>query len=126
MAAEIATRGAVLTARLTPEPAAIARPGQRVLLPGRRSARFFQDAARRHQVVGNGLRQSPCVFVRRNEALIADAQRDALTLVTTERTWRDWSGAALPAWARDIVPFAVTMGSRMPRARKFSDRLFVA
>jgi tetraacyldisaccharide 4'-kinase len=44
------------------------------------------------------------------ESLIAEARRDALTPVTTEKDlarMRDREG--LPPWAKDIVPFAVTL-----------------
>jgi tetraacyldisaccharide 4'-kinase len=41
------------------------------------------------------------------EGLIAEAKRDALTLVTTEKDLaRLWSGGGLPDWAKEIVPFA--------------------
>jgi len=44
------------------------------------------------------------------ETLIAEAKRDALTAVTTEKdVARLSSGEGLPSWARDIVPFAVTL-----------------
>ena len=62
-------------------------------------------------------------------ALIADATRGALTLVTTEKDMaRLKSGASLPAWARDIVPLPVTLDfDDAARLRKFlSERLFKA
>jgi len=62
-------------------------------------------------------------------ALIADAERHALTLVTTEKDLaRLRSGASLPAWARDIVPLAVTLEfDDAARLRKFlSEHLFKA
>ena len=44
------------------------------------------------------------------EALTAEAKRDALTLVTTEKDLaRLRSGEGVPSWAGDIVPFAVTL-----------------
>jgi len=44
------------------------------------------------------------------EALIAEARRDALTLVTTEKDLARLRGReGLPDWAREIVPFAVTL-----------------
>ena len=44
------------------------------------------------------------------ETLAAEARRDALTLVTTEKDLaRLRRGEALPGWAQDIVPFAVTL-----------------
>ena len=44
------------------------------------------------------------------EALIAEARRDALTLVTTEKDLARLRGRqGLPEGAREIVPFAVTL-----------------
>ena len=66
---------------------------------------------------------------REIEALTAEAKRDALTLVTTEKDLaRLCSGAGLPGWARDIVPFAVTLEfDDAGQLRKFvSERLFKA
>ena len=63
------------------------------------------------------------------ESLIAEAGREALTLVTTEKDLaRLWSGGGLPDWAKEIVPFAVTLEFEDPVAlRKFvSERLFKA
>ena len=63
------------------------------------------------------------------EALIGEAKRDALTLVTTEKDLarlRDVGG--LPAFAKDIVPFKVTLEfDDAAGLRKFvSERLFKA
>ena len=63
------------------------------------------------------------------ESLIAEAKRDALTLVTTEKDLaRLRHGGALPDWAKEIVPFAVTLEfDDAARLRKFvTDRLFKA
>jgi tetraacyldisaccharide 4'-kinase len=63
------------------------------------------------------------------EALIAEAKRDALTLVTTEKDLaRLRTAGGLPSWAQDIVPFAVTLEFDGAAAlRKFvADRLFQA
>jgi tetraacyldisaccharide 4'-kinase len=63
------------------------------------------------------------------EALIAEAARDGLTLVTTEKDLaRLRKAAGLPRWTKDIVPFAVTLefddGATL---RTFvTDRLFKA
>ena len=63
------------------------------------------------------------------ETLLAEAKRDALTLVTTEkdlaRLRRD---GGLPAFAKDIVPFKVTLEfDDAAGLRKFvSERLFKA
>jgi tetraacyldisaccharide 4'-kinase len=44
------------------------------------------------------------------EALSAEAKRDALTLVTTEKDLARLQGAeGIPDWAREIVPFKVTL-----------------
>jgi tetraacyldisaccharide 4'-kinase len=63
------------------------------------------------------------------ESLIGDARRDALTLVTTEKDLaRLRTAEGLPCWARDIVPFAVTLEfADATQLRKFvSDRLYKA
>ena len=63
------------------------------------------------------------------EALIAEARRDALTLVTTEKDLaRLRGGEGCRSWASDIVPFAVTLEfDDAAQLRKFvSDRLFRA
>jgi tetraacyldisaccharide 4'-kinase len=63
------------------------------------------------------------------EALIAEAQREALTPVTTEKDLARLRRAdGLPRWAEAIVPFAVTLEfDDAPRLRKFiSERLFLA
>jgi tetraacyldisaccharide 4'-kinase len=63
------------------------------------------------------------------DGLIAEAGRDALTLVTTEKDLaRLRSGGGLPDWAKAIVPFVVTLEFDDAAAlRKFiSGRLFKA
>jgi tetraacyldisaccharide 4'-kinase len=63
------------------------------------------------------------------EGLIADATREALTLVTTEKDLARLRQAdGLPGWAGDIVPFKVTLEFTEPtQLRKFvSERLFKA
>jgi tetraacyldisaccharide 4'-kinase len=63
------------------------------------------------------------------EALSAEAKRDALTLVTTEKDLaRLQGGEGIPGWARDIVPFAVTLEfDDVAQLRKWvSERLFKA
>jgi tetraacyldisaccharide 4'-kinase len=63
------------------------------------------------------------------EALSAEAKRDALTLVTTEKDLaRLQGGEGIPGWARDIVPFAVTLEfDDVAQLRKLvTDRLFKA
>jgi tetraacyldisaccharide 4'-kinase len=63
------------------------------------------------------------------EALVAEAKRDGLTLVTTEKDLvRLQHREALPGWAQDIVSFAVTLEfADAARLRSFvTDRLFRA
>jgi tetraacyldisaccharide 4'-kinase len=63
------------------------------------------------------------------ETLIGDAKRDALTLVTTEKDLaRLRTAGGLPCWAKDVVPFAVTLEFEdAAQLRKFvSDQLFKA
>jgi tetraacyldisaccharide 4'-kinase len=63
------------------------------------------------------------------EGLIAEASTEALTLVTTEKDLaRLRSGGGLPDWAKQIVPFAVTLEFEDGAAlRKFvTDQLFKA
>jgi tetraacyldisaccharide 4'-kinase len=66
---------------------------------------------------------------RQIDALLAEAKRDGLTPVTTEKDLaRLQGGLGLPDWAADIVPFAVTLAfADAAGLRKFvSDRLFRA
>jgi tetraacyldisaccharide 4'-kinase len=63
------------------------------------------------------------------ETLIADAKRDALILVTTEKDLaRLRKAGGLPDWAKEIVPFAVTLEfDSVVKLRRFlSERLFQA
>ncbi len=63
------------------------------------------------------------------EALIAEAKRDALTLVTTEKDLaRLWQVGGLPSWAQEIVPFAVRLefDSNVKLRRFVSEQLFRA
>ena len=63
------------------------------------------------------------------ETLITEAKRDALTLVTTEKDLaRLHGGEGVPCWAKDIVPFAVTLEfDGTAQLRKFvSEQLFKA
>ena len=66
---------------------------------------------------------------REIEALVADAKRDGLTLVTTEKDLARLRGeAGLPSLTREIVPFPVTLQfDNAAGLRKFlTDRLFQA
>jgi tetraacyldisaccharide 4'-kinase len=63
------------------------------------------------------------------EGLIAEAKRDALTLVTTEKDLaRLQGGEGMPDWAPELVPFKVTLEfDDAAELRKFvADRLFKA
>jgi tetraacyldisaccharide 4'-kinase len=129
VAAEIAAQGKpVLRAHLKPDAAQVAElRGQRVLAFAGIGdpARFF-----------NTLRASGIDVIRERayadhhpyaqgeiEGLIAEAKRDGLTLVTTEKDL-----ARLRSWAQQIVPFPVTLEfDDAALLRKFvADRLFKA
>ena len=135
VAADIAARRKpVLRARLKPDDASVASlSGKRVLAFAGIGdpARFFGT-----------LRGSGIEIVREQafadhhpfsqseiETLIAEAKRDALTLVTTEKDFaRLRTGGEVPPWARAIVPFAVTLEfDDAALLRKFvTERLFKA
>jgi tetraacyldisaccharide 4'-kinase len=135
VAAAIAARGApVLAAHLKPDAAAVtALVGKRVLAfagigdPGR----FFRTLrAAGIEVVRERAFADHHPFAQGEiEALVAEAKRDALTLVTTEKDLaRLQTGGGLPPWANDIVPFAVTLQfDDAASLREFvRDRLFKA
>jgi tetraacyldisaccharide 4'-kinase len=135
VATEIAARdGLVLSAQLVPDAASLDRlKGRRVFAfagigdPGR----FFRT-----------LRATPLEVVRERsfadhhpfsegeiESLVADAGREQLTLVTTEKDFARLRGAGeAPALIRNIVPFKVALEfTDEERVRNFlSDRLFRA
>jgi tetraacyldisaccharide 4'-kinase len=135
VAAAVAARGRpVLSARLRADDASVASlRGKRVLAFAGIGdpARFFRT-----------LRGSGIEIVRERafadhhpfsqseiEALTAEADRDALTLVTTEKDLaRLRIGEGAPGWAGDIVPFAVTLEfDDIAQLRRFvTDRLFRA
>jgi tetraacyldisaccharide 4'-kinase len=135
VAAAIAARGKpVLAAHLAPDDGSLASlRGKRVLAFAGIGdpARFFRTLR------GSGVE----VVVERTfpdhhpfsqseiESLITEAKRDSLTPVTTEKDLaRLRQTAGLPAWARDIVPFKVTLEfDELARLRTFvTDRLFRA
>jgi len=135
VAAEIATRGKpVLRAHLKPDEAQVASlRGKRVLAFAGIGdpTRFFntlrssgiQVAAQRAFADHHPYSQAEI------EDLIAEARRDGLTLVTTEKDLaRLRHGGSLPVWASEIVPFAVTLKfDDAALLRKFvADRLFKA
>jgi len=62
------------------------------------------------------------------EELLAEAKRDALTVVTTEKDLARLGTGELPPWAQEIVPFPVRLefDSTAKLRRLVSDRLFRA
>ena len=116
VAAAIVARGKpVLSARITPDPASLAAlRGKRVLAfagigdPERffRTLRAGGIEVARELAFDDHHAFSP----REIEALIAEAQLGALTVVTTEKDMARLRGhAGFPCGARDIVPFAVAL-----------------
>ena len=135
VAAGIAAQGKpVLRAQLAPDQASVASlRGKRVLAFAGIGdpARFFATLqANGVEVAQQRAFADHHAFSKGDiDSLIADAGRDGLTLVTTEKDLvRLWSGGALPDWAKSIVAFAVTLEFDDPVAlRKFvSTRLFMA
>lgn len=135
VAAEIAARGRpVLAAHLKPTDASVtALAGKRVLAfagigdPGRffRTLRAGGIEVVRERAFADHHPFSPGEI----EALIAEAKRDGLTLVTTEKDLaRLRTAGGLPPWASAIVPFAVTLEfDDAEGLRRFvSQRLFQA
>jgi tetraacyldisaccharide 4'-kinase len=133
VAAAVAARGKpVLSAHLKPHDGSVAS------LCGRRAlafagigdpARFFRTLrASGIDVVGERAFADHHPFSKGEiETLIAEAKRDELTLVTTEKDLARLREAdGLPGWAKDIVPFAVTLEfDGAQQLRKFiSERLF--
>jgi tetraacyldisaccharide 4'-kinase len=135
VAADLALRGKpVLRARLKPTEASVAAlRGRRVLAFAGIGdpVRFFAtlrasgiDVARERGFADHH-RFSPGEI----DALIAEAQRETLTLVTTEKDFaRLQTGGEVPDWARAIVSFAVTLEFEdAALLRKFvTERLFQA
>jgi tetraacyldisaccharide 4'-kinase len=135
VAAAVAARGKpVLSAHLKPHDGSVAS------LRGRRAlafagigdpARFFRTLrASGVDVVGERAFADHHPFSKGEiETLVAEAKRDGLTLVTTEKDLARLRQAdGLPAWAKDIVPFAVMLEfDGAQQLRKFvADRLFQA
>jgi tetraacyldisaccharide 4'-kinase len=124
----------VLTAQLRADDASVASlRGKRVLAfagigdPGRffRTLRAFGIEVVRERAFPDHHPFTPGEI----QALIEQAGREALTLVTTEKDLaRLRQAGELPAWARDIVPFAVTLEfDSAAKLRRFvSERLFQA
>jgi tetraacyldisaccharide 4'-kinase len=135
VAADIAAQGKpVLRAHLKPDAALVAiLQGKRVLAFAGIGdpARFFATLkASGIDVVRSRAFADHHPFSKAEiDGLIAEAGRDALTLVTTEKDLaRLRSGGDLPDWAKQIVSFAVTLEfDDAARLRSFvSDRLFKA
>jgi tetraacyldisaccharide 4'-kinase len=135
IAADLAARGKpVLRTRLKPSDALVASlRGQRVLAFAGIGdpARFFATLrASGIELVGQRAFADHHPFSQGEiEALIAEAKRDALTLVTTEKDFaRLRTGGEVPDRARAIVPFAVTLEFEdATLLRKFvTERLFQA
>jgi tetraacyldisaccharide 4'-kinase len=135
VAADLAARGKpVLRARLAPSDASVASlRGQRALAFAGIGdpARFFASLRASgieiasERAFADHHRFSPGEIA----ALVAEAKRDALTLVTTEKDLaRLRTAGEVPDWARAIVPFAVTLEFEdAALLRKFvTERLFQA
>jgi len=135
VAAEIAAQGKpVLSAHLRPDEAVVAQLRDKRVLAFAGigdPARFFNtllangvDVVRERAFADHHLYSQGEI-----ESLIAEAKRDALIPVTTEKDLaRLRHGGSLPDWAQQIVPFAVTLEfDDAALLRKFvSGRLFKA
>jgi len=129
VAAEIGAQGKpVLSAHLKPHEAQVAQlRGKRVLaFAGIGDPTRFFNTLRSSGIEVAGQRAFADHHAYSEveiESLIAEAKRDALTLVTTEKDL-----ARLPYWSQQIVPFPVTLEFDDPALlRKFvTDRLFKA
>jgi tetraacyldisaccharide 4'-kinase len=124
----------VLSAHLRPDAASLAAlRGKRVLAFAGIGdpARFFRTlrAGAIEVVVERAFPDHHPFSPSEIETLVADAKRDALILVTTEKDLaRLQKAEGLPCWAKDIVPFKVALQFDEPaRLRTFvTDRLFRA
>ena len=135
VAADIAARGRpVLSAHLRPDDASVAElRGKRVLAFAGIGdpTRFFRTLRASGIDVASVRAFADHHPYSQNEieALLTEADRDALTLVTTEKDLARLRRAeGLPAFAKAIVPFAVTLefGETAALRRLVSDRLFQA
>ena len=135
VAAGIAAQGKpVLSAHLRPDEASVAAlRGKRVLAFAGIGdpARFFNTlrASGIEVVKGRAFADHHPFSKREIEDLCAEAKRDALTLVTTDKDLaRLHGGEGMPDWARDVVPFRVTLEFEdVAKLRSFlTDRLFKA
>jgi tetraacyldisaccharide 4'-kinase len=124
----------ILSARLKADPASVASLcGKRVLAfagigdPGR----FFRTLRESgvEVVVERAFADHHAFSKHQIETLLAEAKRDALTPVTTEKDLARLHGRdGLPNWTKDIIPFAVTLEiDHAALLRAFiADRLFKA
>jgi tetraacyldisaccharide 4'-kinase len=135
VAAEIAARGKpVLSARLVPDESSLAAlKGKRVLAFAGIGdpVRFFNTlkGCGIEVISGHSFPDHHAFSKGEIESLIAQAKRDGLTLVTTEKDLaRLTVGDELPAWAQEVVPFAVSLGFEDAAALRglVSDILFKA
>jgi tetraacyldisaccharide 4'-kinase len=135
VAAEVASRGRpVLSAHLKPDEVSLAAlRGKRVLAFAGIGdpARFFNTlrASGLEVARGRAFADHHAFIKGEIEELVAEAARDGLTLVTTEKDLARLRGVdGVPAWARAIVPFAVTLEFENAAAlRRFvTDQLFKA
>ena len=135
IAAELVSRGKpVLPAQLKPDEASLAAlRGARVLAFAGIGdpARFFSTLRSNGiEVVQSRAFADHHAFTKSEiDALVADARRDGLTLVTTEKDFaRLRSADGWPAWAEGIVPFAVTLqfADAVALRRLVTDQLFKA
>ncbi|WGS21911.1 MULTISPECIES: tetraacyldisaccharide 4'-kinase [unclassified Bradyrhizobium] len=135
IAAELASRGKpVLPARLKPDEASLAalRDKRALAFAGIGDpARFFNTLRTSgvEVVQGRAFADHHAFTKAEIDALVAEARRDGLALVTTEKDLaRLRAAGGIPAWAQAIVPFAVTLQFADASAlRRFvTDQLFKA
>jgi tetraacyldisaccharide 4'-kinase len=135
VAAEITAQGKpVLRAHLKPDEAMVAQlRSKRVLAFAGIGdpARFFNTlrASGVEVVMQRAFADHHAYSQAEIESLIADAKRDGLTLVTTEKDLaRLRHRDSLPDWAREIVAFGVTLefDDAAPLRKFVADRLFKA
>jgi tetraacyldisaccharide 4'-kinase len=135
VAAAVAARGRpVLSAHLKPDAASLAALGGKRVLAFAGIGdpdRFFRTlrASGIDVVRQLGFADHHAFSQSEIEALLAEAKRDALIAVTTEKDLARLRGrGGIPGWARDIVPFAVTLEFEdiAPLRKLVAERLFQA
>jgi tetraacyldisaccharide 4'-kinase len=134
-AAAVAARGKpVLRSHLKPDPATLAQlAGKRVLAFAGIGdpQRFFRTlrASGIAVIAERAFADHHAFSKSESEALVAQAKRDALTLVTTEKDLaRLREAAGLPAFLREVVPFPVTLEFQdaAPLRKFLSQHLFAS